>query len=81
MAILTNKSGIEQHNNCTMVIIDRYHKGKAKLIPGLYCENHACLIKWLTPSHAKELKQFGVEYLGTIPGEAQKAKLQALRRK
>ena len=77
MAILTNKSGIEKHNDCNMVIIDRYHKGRPRLIPGLYCENHACLIKWLKPEHAKELEEIGVQHLGTIPGEPEKLKRQS----
>lgn len=72
--MITNKKGIEQHDNCTMVIIDRYHKDKRKLIPGLYCENHGCLIQWLKPNDAKRLKSIGVDYLGATLEEKQKVK-------
>lgn len=66
---LTKKQGIEQHENCTMVIIPRYHKGKPKLIPGLYCEDHGCLIQWLDHKTKDALVQIGVEDLGPIKEE------------
>ena len=69
---ITNKNGIEKHDNCNMVIIPRYHKGKPRLIPGLYCETHGCLIQWLTNYDYKELVKMGVEDLGPIAGEKEK---------
>jgi hypothetical protein len=70
---ITEKQGIEKHDDCTMVIIPRYHKNRPKLVPGLYCENHGCLIQWLTTHDYKELKKMGVEDLGPIKGEAEQA--------
>jgi hypothetical protein len=54
---------LNNHHNCSVVILPRYHKNKPNLIPGLYCENHAKLIKWLSPQQARELEQMGVEQL------------------
>lgn len=78
---ITNKQGIEIHNDCTMVIIPRLHKGKHRLIPGLYCQDHGCLIQWLTPSDYKKLVKLGVEDLGPIPSELEQVKQQKLARK
>jgi hypothetical protein len=54
---------LNNHHNCSVVILPRYHKNKPQLVPGLYCETHAKLIKWLSPQHAEELKSLGVEQL------------------
>lgn len=54
---------LNNHHNCNVVILPRYHKNKPSLIPGLYCETHAKLIKWLSHEHAQELKSLGVEEL------------------
>jgi len=57
---------LNKHHHCEVVIIPRFHKGKANLIPGLYCKDHACLIKWLTNRQSKQLQQSGVELLEPI---------------
>ena len=54
---------LNNHHDCSVVILPRYHKNKPQLVPGLYCETHAKLIKWLSPEHARELEQIGVERL------------------
>lgn len=66
---ITNKNGIETHDNCNMVIIPRFHKNRLTLIPGLYCQNHGCLIQWLTQEDYKQLVKIGVEDLGPIAVE------------
>ncbi len=57
---------LNKHNSHSVVILPRFHKGKERLIPGLYCEDCACLIKWLKPAHAKELIEIGVPKLEPI---------------
>lgn len=49
------------HDNCPVVIVNRYFKGRPDLVPGLYCEPHAKLIKWLSETDAQELEQIGIE--------------------
>ena len=54
---------LNKHNSHSVVILPRFHKYKERLIPGLYCEDCASLIKWLKPAHAKELIEMGVPKL------------------
>lgn len=60
------KDVFDQHHDCEVVIIPRFHKGKSKLIPGLYCCQHAKLIKWLSPRQSHECQQLGVEVLPAV---------------
>lgn len=64
---------LNNHHDCSVVILPRYHKNKPQLVPGLYCETHAKLIKWLSPAHAEELKSLGVEELEPIKSDKIKA--------
>lgn len=57
---------LDRHHNCQVVIIPRFHKGRPKLVHGLYCTGHAKLIKWLTRDQSQELKTSGVELLDPI---------------
>ena len=57
---------LDRHHTCSVVILPRFHKGKDRLIDGLYCEDHCKLIKWLSPQHSQELQQLGVERLDPI---------------
>jgi hypothetical protein len=61
---MTAESLMRKHDNCPVVIIRVKHKYQG-VIPGLYCATHGKWIKWLTPSHAQELIDMGVEDLGT----------------
>lgn len=54
---------LDRHHECEVVIIPRFHKGKPKLIHGLYCCNHSKLIKWLSPEQSRDCQQLGVELL------------------
>lgn len=63
---MANTKTLDKHHNHKVVILPRYHKGKPRLIPGLYCETCACLIKWLKPAHALELEGMGVDRLSPI---------------
>ena len=58
-----------KHHSCQVVIIDRYVKGQAHLVPGLYCADHGKWIKWLSLKDADELVEFGVEHLGSLSAE------------
>ena len=60
---------LNKHNSHSVVILPRFHKNKERLIPGLYCEECACLIKWLKPAHAKQLIQMGVPKLEPIQSD------------
>lgn len=71
---ITQKQGIEKHDNCTMVIIPRYHKNKSYLVPGLYCQTHGCLIQWLTQEDHIKLVKMGVEDLGPIASDVEQFK-------
>jgi hypothetical protein len=57
---------LDHHHECEVVIIPRFHKGKPKLIHGLYCANHGKLIKWLRPEQSRECQQLGVELLAPV---------------
>lgn len=61
--MLTHKLNIDQHENCNMVIIHRFFKNGI-VRPGLYCENHGCLIQWLTDKKYDLIKKTGIEDLG-----------------
>ena len=63
------KDVLDRHHHCQVVIIPRYHKGKPHLVPGLYCSDHAKLIKWLSPDSAEELVSAGVESLEPIASD------------
>ena len=60
------------HDQCEMVIITRVIR-PARLCPGLYCKEHATLIKWLSISEAMDLRNMGVEDLGMVKFENVKA--------
>lgn len=70
---------LNRHHECQVVILPRYHKNKPHLIPGLYCQDHGKLIKWLSPESAAELKQAGVEELEPIKIDKLKAMQQQLK--
>ena len=57
---------LDRHHDCKIVILPRFHKGKPRLIDGLYCEDHCKLIKWLTPLLSQELQKEGVECINPI---------------
>jgi hypothetical protein len=57
------------HNEHTVVILWRLHKNKLDPVPGLYCEDCAKLIKWLSLTEAEDLIDSGVEVLDMIPEE------------
>lgn len=71
---------LNRHHDCSVVILPRYHKHKPHLVPGLYCETHAKLIKWLSPENAKELVGLGVELLDPIKQDKVKVMQEQLRR-
>jgi hypothetical protein len=58
---------LNRHHDCEVVIIPRFHKGKPRLIHGLYCSNHSKLIKWLSPEQSLDCQQAGVELLDPVP--------------
>jgi hypothetical protein len=60
---------LNRHNDHTVVILPRLHKGKPYAVPGLYCEDCGKLIKWLTPKESKALLKAGVEQIEMIPEE------------
>ena len=60
---------LNSHNDCQVVIIPRYHKNRPRLVPGLYCQCHAKLIKWLNPEQQQELTALGVELLEPIAAD------------
>jgi hypothetical protein len=60
---MTVDKTLDRHANCSVVILPRFHQGKPRLIPGLYCENHAKLIKWLNVNDSNELTELGVKQL------------------
>lgn len=60
------KDVLDRHHDCSVVILPRFHKGRDRLIDGLYCEDHCKLIKWLSPEHSQELQALGVERLTPI---------------
>jgi hypothetical protein len=57
---------LDRHHDCEVVIIPRFHKGKPRLIHGLYCCNHSKLIKWLSPAQSTDCQQLGVELLAPV---------------
>jgi hypothetical protein len=57
---------LDHHHECEVVIIPRFHKGKPKLMHGLYCADHGKLIKWLSPEQSTECQQLGVELLEPV---------------
>ena len=57
---------LDRHHSCNVVIIPRFHKGKPRLVHGLYCQNHCKLIKWLSQEQSQELSSLGVEVLEAI---------------
>jgi hypothetical protein len=57
---------LDRHHNCRVVILPRFHKNRNELVDGLYCEDHAKLIKWLRTEHSEELQQAGVQRLDPI---------------
>jgi hypothetical protein len=70
MSVLPNSEKINsKHNDCEVVIINRLIKNQLHPKPGLYCENHGCLIKWVNYKEAESLKQLGVTDLGMVPEE------------
>jgi hypothetical protein len=71
---------LNRHNNCSVVIIPRYHKNRPQLVPGLYCENHGKLIKWIRNEQINELKELGVEVLEPIKIDKLKVMREQLRR-
>lgn len=71
---------LNNHHNCEVVILPRYHKNRSKLVPGLYCQKHSKLIKWLSPESAEELKQLGVEQLEPIKLDKIKVMAHQLKR-
>jgi hypothetical protein len=58
-----------KHEDCELVIIERLHKDKLHPTPGLYCEPHGCLIKWLSKPDFCSLIEFGVTNLGMLKDE------------
>lgn len=60
---------LNNHNDCEVVIIPRFVKGRPKLVPGLYCQCHCKLIKWLRPEEFKELSAAGVEVLEPVKAD------------
>jgi hypothetical protein len=59
----------ENHKECTCVIIERLHVNRLHPVPGLYCEKHSKLIKWLNPKDFKFLVRTGIKNLGMLKGE------------
>lgn len=66
---------LDRHHLCEVVILPRFHRNRPRLIPGLYCLNHGCLIKWLSQQHSDELRQSGVEYVEPLARERIAAEL------
>ena len=60
---------LNKHNDHTVVILWRLHKNKLDPVPGLYCQDCAKLIKWLSLNEAEDLIKAGVEVLDMIPEE------------
>lgn len=60
---------LDRHSDHTVVILWRLHKNKIDPVPGLYCQDCAKLIKWLSLDEAEDLIQSGVEVLAMIPEE------------
>jgi hypothetical protein len=60
---------LNNHNDHTVVILWRLHKNKLDPVPGLYCQDCAKLIKWLSLDEAEELIQIGVEVLEMMKDE------------
>lgn len=60
---------LNNHNDHTVVILWRLHKNKLDPVPGLYCQDCAKLIKWLSLDEAEDLIKAGVEVLSMIPEE------------
>jgi hypothetical protein len=60
---------LDRHSDHTVVILWRLHKNKLDPIPGLYCNDCAKLIKWLSLDEAEDLVNSGVEVLDMIPEE------------
>ena len=71
---------LNRHHHCQVVIIPRYHKGKDRLIHGLYCQDHAKLIKWLSPNHSCDLQALGVEVLTPINTDRMSVMREKLKR-
>jgi hypothetical protein len=63
---------LDHHHDCEVVIIPRFHKGKPKLMHGLYCVNHGKLIKWLSPEQSTDCQQLGVELLEAVKEDRMK---------
>jgi hypothetical protein len=60
---------LDRHSNHTVVILWRLHKNKIDPVPGLYCQDCAKLIKWLSLDLAEDLIKAGVEVLDMMPDE------------
>ena len=60
---------LNKHNDHTVVILWRLHKNKLDPVPGLYCQDCAKLIKWLSLNEAEDLIKAGVEVLDMIAEE------------
>jgi hypothetical protein len=60
---------LNKHDDHTVGIVMRYHKGRVDPVPGLYCLDCCKLIKWLSYTEAKDLLESGVEDLGMLPDE------------
>jgi hypothetical protein len=60
---------LDRHSDHTVVILWRLHKNKLDPVPGLYCNDCAKLIKWLSLDEAEDLVNSGVEVLDMIPEE------------
>ena len=71
---------LDYHNNCEVAIIPRFHKGKPKLVHGLYCCSHGKLIKWLSPEQSQDCQTLGVEVLTPVLEDKIKLMKQQLKR-
>jgi hypothetical protein len=71
---------LNRHHECQVVIIPRFHKGKPRLIHGLYCSDHSKLIKWLNPIQSVECQSLGVELLPPVKQDRIKLMQQKIAR-
>lgn len=58
------------HTTHTRVIIWRFPRGKFHPVPGLFCAECYCYIKWLRKTDVPILQSLGIEDLGLTPEDA-----------
>ena len=70
---------LDRHADHTVVIIPRLFKNRIEAVPGLYCQDCAKLIKWLSTAEEQELVKSGVEILPMLEEERRQLSIRKLK--